>query len=100
LDIEIASARTTVRGRLDYRSLSKKPEFPCGFSEITLETFIESPEAVERIRELMALAERECRAVDTLLRPTPVISVVNLNGQEVQRLSLEPKKLSPTKNDG
>jgi hypothetical protein len=74
--------------------LSKKPQFPCGFSEIILETFIESPEPAERIRELMGLAERECRAVDTLLRPTPVISVVNLNGQEVQRLSLKPKNLN------
>jgi hypothetical protein len=94
LDIEVTSARTVIRGRLDYRSLSKKPQFPCGFSHIILETFIESREPAERIRELMGLAERECRAVDTLLRPTPVISVVNLNGQEVQRISLKPKNLT------
>ncbi len=82
-----------VKGRLDYRSLSKKPEFPCGFSDITLETFIDSSEPKEKVLELMHFADRECRAVDTLLRPTPVFSVVNLNGKEVERRSLKPKAL-------
>ncbi len=82
-----------IKGRLDYRSLSKKAEFPCGFSDITLETFIDSPEPKERVLELMRFAERECRAVDTLLRPTPVFSVVNLNGKEVERRSLKAKEL-------
>ncbi len=82
-----------IKGRLDYRSLSKKPEFPCGFSDITLETFIDSSESKDKVLELMNFADRECRAVDTLLRPTPVFSVVNLNGKEVQRRSLKPKEL-------
>ena len=79
---------------MDYRSLSKKAEFPCGFADITLETFIESPEPREKVLELMEFAERECRAVDTILRPTPVFSVLNLNGQEVQRRALKPKALA------
>jgi len=78
---------------LDYRSLSKKADFACGFSDITLETFIESPEAKEKVIELMDFAERECRAVDSLLRPTPVFSVINLNGAEVQRRALKAKEL-------
>ena len=82
-----------IKGRLDYRSLSKKREFPCGFSDITLETFIDSTEPEEKVLELMHFADRECRAVDTLLRPTPVFSVVNLNGKEVERRSLKPKAL-------
>ena len=82
-----------IKGRLDYRSLSKKAEFACGFTDITIETFIESPEPKEKALELMRFAERECRAVDTLLRPTPVFSVVNLNGQEVDRRALKAKEL-------
>lgn len=90
------TARTVIKGRLDYRSLSKKPDFACGFADITLETYIDSAEPKEKILELMRFAERECRAVDTLLRPTPVFSVVNLNGKEVQRRSLKPKEVHPS----
>jgi len=92
----VTSARTTIKGRLDYRSLSKKSEFACGFADITLETFIDSPEPEAKVLELMDFAERECRAVDTILRPTPVFSVVNLNGKEVQRRALKPKELPKT----
>lgn len=46
---------------------------------------IDSDEAIDRIRDLVAHAEAACMAHQTVLRPTPAMLRVVLNGNEIAR---------------
>lgn len=61
-----------------------------GFEEIRYETRIQSPEAPERIRELVEEAERHCYVVNTLKRAAKISARIYLNGTLFMEIEHKP----------
>lgn len=73
LGLEIHAIDVEVQGELDLRGcLGIDPKVRPGFQRLEVSVHIVSPEPEERLRELLALAERLCPVSDMLRNPVPV----------------------------
>lgn len=87
LGIKVDSIDISVIGHLNKqvlwtrRSVGRIGQVIFGFSNITFETKIRSPESPERIKELASEVEGRCPVYATIKNPTPVENVVYLNGE-------------------
>jgi organic hydroperoxide reductase OsmC/OhrA len=82
-EVQIQDAATDVRGRF---SPADKLGFdgPGGaFQEMAVVLEVRSPAPVERVRELVAHAERACHAAQSLRVPVPVRLLARLNGGDL-----------------
>lgn len=91
LGIKVESIDITVIGHLNKhvfwtrRPAGRIGQVIFGFSNITFETKIKSPESKERINELTSEVEGRCPIYATIKNPTPVENVVYLNGELVAK---------------
>ncbi|MCX7623031.1 MAG: OsmC family protein [Thermomicrobium sp.] len=84
LGIEVEAIDVEVRGALDLRGfLALDPSVRPGFQRVEIDVHITSPEPEERLRELLARAERLCPVSDMLRHPVPIETTL-----EVSRPSL------------
>ena len=80
MDIKLNSVSVEVKGKLDLKGLFGMDEnIPAGYSSISYVTNISSPEAEEKIEQLVQAVESHCPVQDTLSRPIPVTGKVLLN---------------------
>ena len=54
------------------------------FQEVTFAVAIQSPAPPERVRQLIAHAERGCHAEQTFRKPVPVRTTATLNGEDLR----------------
>lgn len=84
MGLQLDGISVECKGQLDLRGLfGMDPEVRPGYSGITFETSIESPEPLDRLQELIDLAESRCPVLDILVRPVPVRGTVVLNGSRI-----------------
>ena len=89
LGIKIDSIDMTVIGHLNKQVFwTRRPtgrigQVIFGFSDITFETRIKSPETPERIKELTSEVEGRCPIYATIKNPTPVQNVTYLNDRPI-----------------
>jgi organic hydroperoxide reductase OsmC/OhrA len=83
-EVEVQDASADVQGRVspaDKLGL----EGPGGaFQELAVVLEVHSPAPVERVRELVAHAERACHAAQSLRVAVPVRLLARLNGDDLQ----------------
>ena len=78
LGIEISSIEVHAKGNLDLHGFLGLTDIPAGFSNISFTTRIVSSASPESISQLAALVEKHCPVQDTIARPVPVSSKVEL----------------------
>jgi uncharacterized OsmC-like protein len=83
LGLQLDSVRITVKGYFDRCGGHVEGRPNQGIDDIRTEVRIESPEPVEKIKQLMDLVERECYVLNTLKRGVKVSQRVMLNGTTV-----------------
>ena len=90
-DLRIDALEFSIRGYFDRRG-GRVPGVPNrGFDELRYETRIDSPEAPERIRDLVEEAERHCYVLNTLKRAAVIHARVLLNGALLMELEHTPE---------
>ncbi|AKA48298.1 hypothetical protein IX51_03385 [uncultured archaeon] len=62
---------------------------PRSFSEIVYFVDIRSPENVEKIRELASVSASDCYVTNTLSKACEVKGLLTVNGNEMERISLD-----------
>jgi hypothetical protein len=89
-DISLDALEFSIRGYFDRRGgrISGVPNR--GFEEIRYETRIQSPEAPERIKELVEEAERHCYVLATLRRAVKISARIVLNGTLLMEVTHPP----------
>jgi uncharacterized OsmC-like protein len=75
----INAITVNVEGTLDLRGLFMVDDVSAGFKDLKYEFHIESPDDVEKIRELAAKVVEHCPVVDSLKRPTPVSGEITIS---------------------
>jgi uncharacterized OsmC-like protein len=84
LGLEIHAIDVEVQGELDLRGcLGIDPQVRPGFQRLEVSVHIVSPEPEERLRELLALAERLCPVSDMLRNPVPIETTLEVSRTEV-----------------
>ncbi|GBD18868.1 hypothetical protein HRbin27_01368 [bacterium HR27] len=79
LGLRIDDIEVDVHGDLDLRGfLGIDPNIRPGFQHISITVHIASPEPEERLRELLARAERLCPVSDVLRNPVPIETTLAL----------------------
>ncbi len=90
-DITLDGLEFSIRGYFDRRG-GRVPDVPNrGFDEIRYETRIQSPEHPDRIKALVAEAERHCYVLSTLRRAVKISARVMLNGELLMELESTPE---------
>ncbi len=80
LGLQIQAIDVEVQGELDLRGfLGIDPEVRPGFQRLEIAVHIVSPEPEERLRELLALAERLCPVSDMLRHPVPIETTLEVS---------------------
>jgi uncharacterized OsmC-like protein len=90
-DLRIDALEFAVRGYFDRRGGRVSGVPNRGFDEIRYETRIQSPEAPERIRELVDEAERHCYVLNTLKRAAKISARIVLNGTLLMEIEHVPE---------
>jgi uncharacterized OsmC-like protein len=81
--IRLERLEIDVEGDLDPRGFFGVADVTPGLSALRFRVRIESPEAPERIAELVDLVSRRCPVLDMLQRPVPISGTVDLNGRSL-----------------
>ncbi|MBL7204127.1 MAG: OsmC family protein [Desulfobacteraceae bacterium] len=69
MGLTIDSVEVSVKGHIDYKGfLGLDQNVPPGLSEIMMEVRVKSPEAPEKVKELLKSAEIMCPVLDTVSR--------------------------------
>lgn len=80
LGLEIHAIDVEVQGELDLRGcLGIDPQVRPGFQRLEVSVHFVSPEPEERLRELLALAERLCPVADMLRNPVPIETTLEVS---------------------
>lgn len=72
LGLRIDRVEVETKGQLDLRGFLNLGPVGAGFTKIEFTARVDSPEPVEKIRELARLVEDHCPVLDTLKRPVAV----------------------------
>ncbi len=84
MDIPLDSVKCNLKANLDVKGLFGLDEsVPAGFTDISFETFIESPADTDSLMKLAHAAESHCPVLDMLTRQVPVSGNVTINGKDM-----------------
>jgi len=87
MGIQLDELKITCEGALDLHGMFALDEaVPAGFTRISFETHIKSPESADRIRELIDMAQSHCPLLDTITRAVPASGSAYLNGALISDL--------------
>jgi uncharacterized OsmC-like protein len=89
-DIKLDALEFSIRGYFDRRG-GRVGVPNRGFEEIRYETRIQSPEAPERIKEIVEEAERYCYVLATLRRAVKLSARIILNGTLLMEFTHSPE---------
>ncbi len=82
-DVPIEDACVEVRCHFDVADKLGLEGSGAAFDEVTFAVAIQSPAPPERVRQLIAHAERGCHAEQTFKKPVPVRTSATLNGRDL-----------------
>ncbi len=82
-DVPIEDAKVDVRASFDVADKLGLEGPGAAFDEVTFAVAIQSPASPERVRLLIAHAERGCHAEQTFRAPVPLRTSAILNGEEL-----------------
>ena len=77
--LRVTSVTAEVEGTLDLRGLFMIDDVSAGFKDLSYTLNIESPDDEEKVRRLAEKVVGHCPVVDSLIKPTPVSGVINVN---------------------
>ncbi len=87
MDIQIDDLKITCKGDIDLHGMLALDEnVPSGFTKISFETHIKSPESQEKVQALVDMAQSHCPLLDTLTRSVPTSGTAYLNGELISNL--------------
>ena len=82
-DVPVEDARVDVRCGFDVADKLGLEGPGAAFDEVTFAVAVQSPAPPERVRQLIAHAERGCHAEQTFRKPVAVRTSATLNGQDL-----------------
>jgi organic hydroperoxide reductase OsmC/OhrA len=82
--VPVQEATAEVRGRFSPADKLGLGGPGGAFEEVTVEVELRSPAPAERVRELLAHAERGCHSAQSLRVAVPVRLLVRLNGDDLR----------------
>lgn len=90
MGIQLDELKITCHGDLDLHGMFALDEgVPAGFTRISFETHIKSPESATKIRELVDMAQSHCPLLDTITRAVPASGSAYLNGELLSNLDAQ-----------
>ena len=87
MDIQLDELKITCHGSLDLHGmLGLDEDIPAGFTEISFEAHIKSPDSPDKVRALVDMAQSHCPLLDTITRAVPTSGSAYLNGELISDL--------------
>ncbi len=87
MGVQLDELKITCHGDLDLHGMFALDEtVPPGFTAISFETQIKSPDSPEKIRALVEMAQSHCPLLDTITRQVPIHGSAYLNGELINTL--------------
>jgi uncharacterized OsmC-like protein len=84
LGLKLDRVEVETKGQLDLRGFLNLGPVGAGFTNVEFTARVESPEPVEKIRELARLVEEHCPVLDTLKRPVEVTGRIEITSSGVE----------------